>query len=568
MKIENSLQKLFHPLRRILCATLVFFCLGHSYGQTENTPVSRISCGQTGNTLTCPIIVGTFGSAFQYSNSQNTDNFTNDYTGRPNHDVFYRFTLTVPMTVTISHCGSTLGDTYLHLLDASGSRIDYNDDYSGQCSSHYHSYLKKVLYAGTYYVVSEGFFQNGVILTAIEGNTLGANDALPSSIQAGTFASSFRYVNSQNTANLQNNLGRYTSEALYRFTLTSTMEITVSHCGSTLSDTYLYLLDASGNEIDRNDDYWYEGQCSNTYHSYLRKVLPPGSYYAVSEGYSQNGIIQTSITGDTDITGNTFRKPIVIGSSNSSFQYENTQNTAYFTNDYANRTSKDVFYRFTLATMMEVTISHCGSVLSDTYLHLLDASGNRIAYNNDYSGEDKCSSSAHSYLKKMLSAGTYYVVSEGYSQNGEIKTAVEGKIPTLAYSYDAAGNRTSRQWNDGTVSLRAASLVPEEKDDRGLLEKEEEEIRAKSRREEEMAASDAKINIFPNPTRGLLTVEISGYIAQTGEIRLFSPEGQTLEVRKIVAGSTRLDLSAFPKGIYLLYVQLDGDAVYQKIMKE
>jgi hypothetical protein len=529
------------------------------------------SYGQTGNTLANPVVAGSFSSAFQYSNSQNTDNFTNDYVGRSSNDVFYKFTLTVPMTVTISHCGSTLSDTYLHLLDASGNRIAYNDDYYGQCSNYYHSYLKKVLYAGTYYVVSEGFSQNGVILTVIEGNAVSANEALPSSIQTGTFASSFQYVNSQNTADLQNNLGRYTNEALYRFTLTTTMEITVSHCGSTLYDTYLYLLDASGNEIDHNDDYWYEGQCSNTYHSYLRKVLPAGSYYVVSEGYSQNGIILTSITGDTNITGNTFQKPIVIGSSNSSFQYENTQNTNYFTNNYSSRPSNDVYYKFTLTVPMEVTVSHCGSTLSDTYLHLLDASGNRIAYNDDYYGEGQCSSSAsglHSYLKKMLSAGVYYAVSEGYSQNGEIKTVVEGKIPQLVYTYDAAGNRTSRQWNSYAVSLRAASLEPEEKEDQGLLEKEEEELRAKSRREEEIAASNEKIRIFPNPTRGLLTVAISGYSTQEGEIRLFSPEGQTLKSLKIVAESTQLDLSAFPKGIYLLYVQLDGECVSQKIIKE
>ncbi|MDR2408492.1 MAG: pre-peptidase C-terminal domain-containing protein, partial [Bacteroidales bacterium] len=137
------LKKMPHPLRWILCTVLISCCLGYSYGQT-------------GNTLANPVVAGSFGSAFQYSNSQNTDDFTNDYVGRPNNDVFYKFTLTVPMTVTISHCGSTLGDTYLHLLDASGNRIAYNDDYSGQCSSHYHSYLKKVLYAGTYYVVSEG----------------------------------------------------------------------------------------------------------------------------------------------------------------------------------------------------------------------------------------------------------------------------------------------------------------------------------------------------------------------------------------------------------------------------
>jgi hypothetical protein len=37
-------------------------------------------CGQTGNTFSNPIVAGTFSSAFNYSNSQNTANFTNAYT--------------------------------------------------------------------------------------------------------------------------------------------------------------------------------------------------------------------------------------------------------------------------------------------------------------------------------------------------------------------------------------------------------------------------------------------------------------------------------------------------------
>jgi hypothetical protein len=534
---------------------LISFAPGYSYGQT-------------GNTLANPIVAGSFSSVFQYVNSQNTVNFTNEYVGRPANDVFYRFTLTEATTVTISHCGSTLPDTYLHLLDASGNRIAYNDDYSGEgrCANIYHSYLKKVLFAGTYYVVSESYLQNGVILTTIKGEAVGPNDVLPGSISVGSFAASFQYENSQNTVNLQNHLGGHPNEALYKFTLTLPMEITVNHCGSTLGDTYLYLLDASGNIIDENDDYRYEGQCSNTLHSYLRTVLPAGSYYVVSEGYSQNGTIRTSIRGETDITGNTLQKPIVIASSNSSFRYENSQNTLYFTNNHTLRSANDVFYKFTLTSLMEVTVSHCGSTLQDTYLHLLDASGNRIAYNDDYYGDGQCSSNYHSLLKKMLPVGVYYVVSEGYSQNGVIRTTVEGKLPNLSYSYDAAGNRTSRSWNSGVVYLRAAQSKPEEKGDRNVEEKETEEMILLGS-EEEIASTD--IALFPNPTRGPLTVEVSGYTTEIqGEIRLFNSEGQSLEHHRLNTALTYLDLSAYPNGVYLLQIQVNGEIVSRKIIKE
>ena len=74
---------------------------------------------QQGNNRSCPIDVGTYNSEFDYSDSQNTENFTNDYTGRPSNDVFYKFTIGVRMKIVIKHCESLLSDTYLSLLDAS-----------------------------------------------------------------------------------------------------------------------------------------------------------------------------------------------------------------------------------------------------------------------------------------------------------------------------------------------------------------------------------------------------------------------------------------------------------------
>ena len=83
---------------------------------------------QQGNTRSYPIEVGTYNSEFDYSDSQNTEDFTNNYTGRPSNDVFYKFTINTRMKVIMKHCESELSDTYLSLLDASGKLIDYNDD--------------------------------------------------------------------------------------------------------------------------------------------------------------------------------------------------------------------------------------------------------------------------------------------------------------------------------------------------------------------------------------------------------------------------------------------------------
>ena len=157
---------------------------------------------QQGNTRSYPIEVGTYNSEFDYSDSQNTEDFTNNYTGRPSNDVFYKFTINTRMKVIMKHCESELSDTYLSLLDASGKLIDYNDDadFSMGCGGGAgEAYLSKILDAGTYYVVAEGYEENGVITTQITGMFLSSEgDSQQNAIDAGTYNKSFDYSDIQN----------------------------------------------------------------------------------------------------------------------------------------------------------------------------------------------------------------------------------------------------------------------------------------------------------------------------------------------------------------------------------
>lgn len=62
------------------------------------------------------------------------------------------------------------------------------------------------------------------------------------------------------------------------------MDVTISHCGSSVADTKLYLLDASQMLLEFNDDYAGPGVCTNTRLAYMKKEqLPAGTYYVVSE---------------------------------------------------------------------------------------------------------------------------------------------------------------------------------------------------------------------------------------------------------------------------------------------
>jgi len=122
--------------------------------------------------------------------------------------------------------------------------------------------------------------------------------------------------------------------------------------------------------------------------------------------------------------------PLNMGNKASSFIFTDTKNTENYVNNYKGQETNDVFYKFTLTRPMDVIVSHCGSELYDTYVHLLDASGNQIAYDDDYSGVGMCENEYQSYIKMFnLAAGTYYVVSEGYSDNGNITTNIQGIRP-------------------------------------------------------------------------------------------------------------------------------------------
>lgn len=131
--------------------------------------------------------------------------------------------------------------------------------------------------------------------------------------------------------------------------------------------------------------------------------------------------------------GDYFDLPFPVGTKSDDFGFSNTQNTNLFTNQYTGRSTNDIFYEFTLTVPMNVTITHEGSVVNNTYLYLLDNNGNLIVSNDNYSGEGHCSNTLHSFIRRQLAAGTYYVVSEGYSSNGPITTNIIGFASTAFY---------------------------------------------------------------------------------------------------------------------------------------
>jgi hypothetical protein len=119
----------------------------------------------------------------------------------------------------------------------------------------------------------------------------------------------------------------------------------------------------------------------------------------------------------------------------------------------------------------------------------------------------------------------------------------------IVYSYDNAGNRTSRQ-QERTSQTRAFS---------------DETFSLRSMEN----GSELKITVSPNPTKDVLRVDLSGKSSLDGvQISLYNLSGAMLMQQKDVAKTTTLNMSAYSSGVYILRVTYADKIHHVKVVKE
>lgn len=120
----------------------------------------------------------------------------------------------------------------------------------------------------------------------------------------------------------------------------------------------------------------------------------------------------------------------------------------------------------------------------------------------------------------------------------------------IKYTYDNAGNRLTRQ-KEIVVQTR------------GALSDEEEPSVYK----EEL--SETKVTIYPNPTRGMLKIDISGVEKfENARISLYDLTGKLLQQWAGISQSNEIDLSERTPGMYIMQVAYNGKISSWKIIKE
>ena len=106
----------------------------------------------------------------------------------------------------------------------------------------------------------------------------------------------------------------------------------------------------------------------------------------------------------------------------------------------------------------------------------------------------------------------------------------------VTYSYDDAGNRVFRHSIINMQSSRAKKAVVDSTVQKETIGKQE-------------------ILIYPNPTKGMLKIEISGLNTDTPiRLVLMDANGRPLIERQIIQSSELVDITAYPMGWYLMRI--------------
>jgi hypothetical protein len=130
----------------------------------------------------------------------------------------------------------------------------------------------------------------------------------------------------------------------------------------------------------------------------------------------------------------------------------------------------------------------------------------------------------------------------------------------VRYTYDASGNRVSRAKVINMPS-KAKSSVGESAT--------EETATAEAPKFEDILA-EMKITIYPNPTKGMLRVDITGgEIPGDAKIYIYNLFGNLIRQVNGISGSNTVDISPQPPGTYIMRIVIDKDHVSSwKIIKE
>lgn len=131
----------------------------YSYGGNYTLSVNGYLQTDEGRDRETAILIGNYNTGGSYSYHDNRFNDTvhghGNTMGQPSDDIYYKLILGNTANVSASLCGSDF-DTYLYILNTSGTVLHSNNDNGPLCTGTQSSLQVNNLAAGIYYIVAEG----------------------------------------------------------------------------------------------------------------------------------------------------------------------------------------------------------------------------------------------------------------------------------------------------------------------------------------------------------------------------------------------------------------------------
>ncbi|MDR1503227.1 MAG: T9SS type A sorting domain-containing protein [Prevotella sp.] len=346
------------------------------------------------------------------------------------------------------------------------------------------------------------------------------------------------YGEVRDTRIYDNDMGNLSNEVYFRFNLER-----IAHVGILGQiEAIVYIYDSDFNLLSTV----YPGD----YDSGIFSHMAHGQYYLVMEGINDNDNGEKILHIHHEVSGKGPSHHAYIGSFGDTFSFTETRNTRnngywnYYKSDYfmypdVNK-GNEVCYSFSLEKEMEVIIHNAGPEGQPvcTWIHLevqdpvtyqYTPSWSEWGYDPsvEYKYENDPDISAHikeglfparAYLKKTLSPGTYSVITEGHrvsnagEWNGPIHITIEGNPVRLLKNSILSSK-------EPTAALRTSV-------------------------------------VYPNPTNGIVNLELSVYNdSEALSYKVIRGDnGLIIKNGKIEAQSTPIDISYANSGLYILQI--------------
>lgn len=123
----------------------------------------------------------------------------------------------------------------------------------------------------------------------------------------------------------------------------------------------------------------------------------------------------------------------------------------------------------------------------------------------------------------------------------------------VSYQYDNNGNRTAKVIVLNTLKNNDFAELEADNDDSIVFDDK---------------LGESSVKIYPNPTKGLLRVDIQNDSEISGFIEIINNVGKTICKTSDISLENQLDLSNQPNGVYVMRIIINGKTSTWKIIKE